>query len=72
MEINAAAFSVVQQADGESTFPRRPYKNPAAFALGRLGGLKAGKAGAEKLSTKQKIRIARKAARARWRMASED
>jgi hypothetical protein len=41
-------------------------KNPAAVALGRLGGKKGGKARAEKLSTRKKRQIARKAANARW------
>lgn len=41
-------------------------KNPAAVALGRLGGLKGGKARAEKLSAKKRAEIAKKAAKARW------
>lgn len=41
-------------------------KNPAAVALGRLGGLKGGKARAEALSPEKRRRIARKAAKARW------
>lgn len=41
-------------------------KNPAAIALGRLGGLKGGKARAKKLTKEQRIKIARKAATARW------
>lgn len=41
-------------------------KNPAAVALGRLGGLKGGKARAQKLSAKQRSEIARKAVLARW------
>jgi hypothetical protein len=41
-------------------------KNPAAVALGRLGGLKGGKARAAKLSKARRKAIARKAARARW------
>jgi len=41
-------------------------KNPAAVALGRLGGLKGGKARAAKLSAKERKEIARKAAQARW------
>jgi len=41
-------------------------KNPAAVALGRMGGLKGGKARAAKLSPMAKTAIARKAARARW------
>jgi hypothetical protein len=41
-------------------------KNPAAVALGRLGGLKGGKARAEKLSAAQRKAIAKKAAQSRW------
>lgn len=41
-------------------------KNPAAVALGRLGGLKGGKARAAKLSEEQRKEIARKAAQKRW------
>lgn len=41
-------------------------KNPAAVALGRLGGIKGGKARAEKLSAKRRSQIARAAAIARW------
>ena len=41
-------------------------KNPAAVALGRLGGLKGGKARAEKLGGERLSQSASKAARARW------
>ena len=41
-------------------------KNPAAVALGRLGGLKGGKARAAKLSPKRRSEIARNAVLARW------
>lgn len=41
-------------------------KNPAAVALGRLGGLKGGPARAEKLPGWRRAEIAKKAARARW------
>lgn len=41
-------------------------KNPAAVALGRLGGKKGGKARAAKLTPEQRSEIARKAAKARW------
>jgi len=41
-------------------------KNPHAVALGRLGGMKGGKARAEKLSARKRRGIARKAAKARW------
>jgi hypothetical protein len=45
-----------------------PYegKNPAAVALGRLGGLKGGPARAASLTAAQRSEIATKAARARW------
>jgi hypothetical protein len=45
----------------------KPGKNPAAVALGRLGGLKGGKARAAKLTAEQRRAIARKAAAARWK-----
>ena len=43
----------------------QPEKNPAAVALGRLGGLKGGQARAEKLSARKRNQIAKKAAEAR-------
>lgn len=43
-----------------------PEKNPAAVALGRLGGLKGGKARAKALTKKQRSEIAKKAAEKRW------
>ena len=42
-------------------------KNPAAVELGRLGGLKGGKARAAKLTSEQRSEIARKAAQSRWK-----
>lgn len=42
-------------------------KNPDAVALGKLGGLKGGKARFEKLSPKERSEIARKGADARWK-----
>lgn len=42
-------------------------KNPAAVALGRLGGMKGGKARAIRLTANRRSEIARKAAEARWR-----
>lgn len=62
-----AAFRVVQEATGQAPKkPKRHKKNPAAVALGRLGGKKGGKARAAVLSSKERSEIARKAARARW------
>lgn len=64
------AKAIVDQ--GTSDEPQSdPYqgKNPAAVELGRLGGMKGGKARAKKLSAEQRSAIAKKAARARWRKA---
>ena len=65
-DLNVSAFQIMQVATGEPTKEKHPKKNPAAVALGRLGGLKGGKARAAKLSAKKRSEIARKAARARW------
>lgn len=43
-----------------------PTKNPAAVALGRLGGRRGGAARARTLSPKRRRAIAQKAAKARW------
>jgi hypothetical protein len=65
------ARRVVEQAIGEhldGTPLADPHagKNPAAVALGKLGGAKGGKARAAKLSPARRKQIARKAARKRW------
>ncbi|MDP3722848.1 MAG: hypothetical protein Q8R91_05050 [Candidatus Omnitrophota bacterium] len=63
---NQAAAWIVAATTGQPT-PPLTGKNPAAVALGRLGGLKGGKARASKLTSKQRQRIALKAARFRWK-----
>jgi hypothetical protein len=68
-DLNRLAFSIVADATAdEDEQETDPYegKNPAAVELGRQGGLKGGKARAEKLTPEQRSEIARKAARARW------
>ncbi len=66
------AARIFQEVTGEpvgkpaKTQPPAREKNPAAVALGKLGGAKGGKARAAKLSAKRRAEIARKAARARW------
>jgi hypothetical protein len=45
-------------------------KNPAAVALGRLGGLKGGKARAKALTAQQRKAIAQKAAKTRWKASA--
>jgi hypothetical protein len=41
-------------------------KNPAAVALGRKGGIKGGRARADRLTPEERTASARKAAQARW------
>lgn len=64
-DINELAFDVVRPLTSEEPLEEE-QKNPHAVALGRLGGLKGGKARAEKLSPKKRKEIAKKAAAARW------
>lgn len=59
-----AAFRVVQEATGQK--PAKHKKNPAAVALGKLGGSKGGKARARNLSPERRAEIAKKAAEKRW------
>ena len=63
-DANQLAAHIAALATGEKVAPAR--KNPAAVALGRIGGLKGGKARAEALSPAQRSKIAKKAAAARW------
>ena len=56
---------IVEQVTAEPEEPQRE-KNPNAVALGRLGGLKGGRARAEKLTEEQRKAIAQKAASTRW------
>jgi hypothetical protein len=66
-DFNQVARSVVDQATGATPKKKRPAKkNPAAVALGRLGGLKGGPARKAKLTAEQLSESARKAAQARW------
>lgn len=76
-DVNLLARQIVEEAIGEplaekpaepTEEPKTPdkEKNPAAVALGRLGGLKGGKARAEKLSPEERKEIAKKAAQSRW------
>lgn len=69
-DLNQLAKAIVDEATAEK--PAEPTqqpqdgKNPAAVALGKLGGLKGGKARAASLSAKRRKQIALKAAKARW------
>jgi hypothetical protein len=46
--------------------PPEKVKNPHAVAMSKLGASKGGKARAESLTAKQRSKIAKKAAKARW------
>jgi hypothetical protein len=67
---NQIAKFIVDLATGEVSEADAPLelagKNPAAVTLGRMGGLKGGKARAKALSPKRRAEIARKAAAKRW------
>jgi hypothetical protein len=75
-DISQLARAIVEEATGESLTEQPPQhkpakapprqKNPAAVALGRLGGKKGGPARRDKLSPEQRVEIAQKAAKARW------
>ena len=71
-DINTLATQIVEEATEDQELEieeesEEAIKNPHAQALGRLGGLKGGKARAAKLSAKRRQEIARKAAKARWK-----
>jgi hypothetical protein len=67
---NQLAFQIVGELTGTlAPLPPEnvgPPKNPAAVALGKLGGSKGGKARAANLTPEQRREIAQKAARKRW------
>lgn len=66
-DLNQRAKQIVDKVTGQD---KDQYtsdgKNAAAVALGRKGGLKGGKARAAKLTAKERSKIAKKAAQARW------
>ena len=67
-DLNQLASSIVSKATDAEIVQKAvdEGKNPAAVLLGRLGGLKGGKARAKKLSAEQRSGIAKRAAQARW------
>jgi len=62
-----SAKSRAEGAGGPSETNAAAGKNPAAVALGRLGGLKGGKARAESLTPSERSQAARTAANSRWK-----
>lgn len=67
-DVNVTAFDILKAVTGEPEDSEKTpgEKNPAAVALGRLGGKKGGPARAKVLSQKVRSAIAKKAAKARW------
>ena len=68
-DFSIIAQRVVQEAtreDDEATPLETTDKKLDHAAIGRLGGLKGGKARAAKLTPEQRSEIARRAARVRW------
>jgi len=76
-DFSQLAKTIVDQATGqvpdEETLAEavNSGKNPAAVVLGRLGGLKGGKARWRGTTKKERSKITRKAARARWAKAKQ-
>jgi hypothetical protein len=62
--------AIGEQMDGSPLPDPNVGKNPAAVALGKLGGAKGGAARARALSAKRRSAIARKAAESRWKHTS--
>lgn len=79
-DVNELAKAVVEQSTSDTTInnwdneggaileePVDNGKNPDAVRLGRLGGLRGGKAKAKNMTKKERSEAARKAALARWK-----
>ena len=74
-DANQLAKAIADAATGQTPIEppqKQPEKNPAAVALGRLGGLKGGKARADSLSRRRRQEIARAAAKTRWAAAAKE
>ena len=71
-DVNQLAAHIVAMSTGQESPVKidlpapAKEKNPAAVALGRLGGMKGGAARAAKLTADERSSIARKAAGKRW------
>lgn len=66
-DLNQLAKFITEQATSETEDTNKVEKNQAAVALGRLGGLKGGKARADSLTAERRKEIAAKAAAKRWK-----
>jgi hypothetical protein len=67
-DLNQLPAAIVESATSDEPRPGPDEgKDPAAVSLGRRGGLKGGKARAEKLTAQERSEAARHAAQKRWR-----
>ena len=64
--LRAVEQAIGEQWDGAPLPDKNSGKNPAAVALGKLGGAKGGAARAAALSPKRRSDIAKMAAQVRW------
>jgi hypothetical protein len=71
-DLDEIAFRVLREAVEDDPSQEVRKKNPAAVELGRLGGLKGGRARATALNADERSAIARKAAHARWGKVKDD
>jgi hypothetical protein len=65
-DANLIAARIVEISTGQ---PLKREKNAAAVALGKLGGMKGGRARADKLTEEKRRDIAQRAAKQRWAKA---
>jgi len=70
-DVNVTAFQILEAITNSPRLLNLtpPPKNPAAVALGHLGGKKGGKARAKTLTAARRKEISSKAAKARWSKA---
>lgn len=67
LDLNQLAKRIVDEAIGEiEPEPEIDEKKKAAMGSGRLGGLKGGRARADKLTPEERSEIAKNAAKIRW------
>jgi len=73
LDLNQLAKRIVDEATGEiEPEAEMDEKKKAAIESGRLGGIKGGKARAEKLTPEERSEIARNAANSRWLDRNEE
>jgi hypothetical protein len=71
-DVNQMAANLIDAISGDLPAEEPEIgKNPAAVALGRLGGLKGGPARAARLSPVKRRNIAKKAASVRWKRSEK-